>query len=57
MSNTQYNEEIRKKIAKSGLKHYEIAYRLGITQYTFSKWLQLPLNHDREQRILDVIKK
>lgn len=55
MSNSKYNEDIRKKIAKKGLKHYEIAYQLGITEYTFSKWLHLPLTEDRRKRILDVI--
>ena len=52
---TQFNTEIREKIAKKGLKHYEVAYRLGISQYAFSKWLQLPLSKERETRILEAI--
>ena len=57
MNNPRCNEDIRRKIEKKGIKHYEIAYQLGITEYTFSKWLHVPLSEERRKRILDVIYK
>lgn len=57
MRESRCNEDIRKKIEKKGLKYYEIAYQLGITETTFSRWLHVPLTEDRRKRILDVIYK
>lgn len=57
LNNPRCNEDIRRKIEKKGIKHYEIAYQLGITEYTFSKWLHVPLSEERRKRILDVIYK
>lgn len=57
MEMTQANLQIRKKIEKSGLKHYQIANYLGVSKYTFSTWLQTKLSADKKKRILDAISK
>lgn len=49
------NVEIRAEIMKRGLKHYEVANRIGIDYQTFSHWLQKPLNDERKNRILQVL--
>jgi hypothetical protein len=51
MAITKVNQEIRNEIAKAGLKNYEVAYMIGITEGQFSKWLHLPLTAEREKRI------
>lgn len=57
MEITQANPQIRKKIEKSGLRHYQIANYLGVSKYTFSTWLQTKLSADKKQRILQAIDK
>lgn len=49
------NLEVRKAITKRRLKHYEVASMLGITQYTFSHWLQAELTDEKKQKILKAI--
>lgn len=49
------NLEVRKAITKRRLKHYEVASMLGITQYTFSHWLQTELTDEKKQKILKAI--
>ena len=50
------NKEIREKIAKKRLKHYEVAQAIGITQYTFSHWLQTEMSQEQKQIVLKAIK-
>lgn len=51
----QENAEIRAEIMKRGLKHYEVANRLGLDVSWFSHWLQMPLTEERKNRILKVL--
>lgn len=49
------NLEIRKAITKRRLKHYEVAAALGITQYTFSHWLQVEMSDKKREKVLKAI--
>lgn len=49
------NLEIRQAINKRRLKYYEVAAALGITQYTFSHWLQVEMSDDKREKVLKAI--
>lgn len=50
------NIEVRTAIEKKRLRYYEVAKALGITQYTFSRWMQNELSGEQKKRVLKVIK-
>ncbi len=50
------NIEVRREIFESGLMKYQIAEKIGINVYTFSKWLQTEMNDERKQRMLKAIR-
>lgn len=52
-----YNLEIRLKIKQNRLCHYEVARALGITEYTFCKWLREEMNEERKNLVLSAIDK
>lgn len=45
------NSEIRKAAKDHGIKHWEIALHLGISEQTFMRWLRTPLSKEREEAI------
>lgn len=49
------NEEIRKAIKNSGLKHWEVAYALGVNDGNFSRKLRIELSEAEKTEILDII--
>ena len=49
------NLDIRKAIKDSGLRHYEVAKLLNISEYTFVKHLRYELPQDRKEIIFKVI--
>lgn len=49
------NEKIRQKIRDSRVYQYEIADRIGITEFTFTRLLRKPLSEDQTKQILDAI--
>lgn len=49
------NLEVRQAINKRRLKYHEVAAALGITQYTFSHWLQVEMPDEKKQKILKAI--
>ena len=51
------NADIRRRIKKSGLKHYEIAYVCGISDVRFCQWLHRPLTDEHRRRVIDAIDK
>ncbi len=55
MKSYQMNLEIRSAITERGLRHYEVANKLKITQTTFSHWLQSELSEDKKTKILKAI--
>ena len=50
------NEEIRKEIEKRRLKYFEVAEACGVSQYTFSHWLQVELKPEQKARVIKAIK-
>lgn len=49
------NQEIRRKAKETGVKLWQIADKLGITDVTFSKKLRHELAEDEKARILNII--
>lgn len=49
------NHDIRRLIIAKRLKHYEVAATLGISEYTFCKWLRVELTPERRQKVMDAI--
>ncbi len=49
------NQRIRMAIKDAGLRHWEVAERCGVSEYTFVRWLRHELPTDREQAILTAI--
>ena len=48
------NNDIRKLIENSNMKYWEVAYKLGMTDATFSKKLRFELSKDLKQRIKNI---
>ena len=49
------NKQVREFISKSGVKHWEIALRLGISEQTLVRWLRVPLLEHREALIISAV--
>ena len=49
------NQDIRNKAARAGIRLWEIAARLGMTDGNFSRKLRSELPHEEKQRILSII--
>ena len=49
------NDRIRSRARAAGVKHWQIALRLGVSEQTFMRWMRVPLSQDREHQILEVI--
>jgi predicted XRE-type DNA-binding protein len=50
------NLEVRKAIEKKRLKYYEVAAACGVTQHTFSHWLQNELTDNKKKAVLKTIR-
>lgn len=51
------NIEIRALIARNRLRYYEVAAALGVTPFTFSRWMSMELTPERREQVLDAISK
>lgn len=49
------NNVVRERAKQAGVKHWQIALRLGVSEQTLVRWLRTPLDHANEQRILSAI--
>lgn len=49
------NIEIRQKLLSKGIKHYELAEMLKISEWTLSRKLRKELQEDERKKVLDVI--
>ncbi len=52
-----YNLDVRLKIKQNRLCHYEVAKEIGISEFTFCKWLREEMNEDRKRLVLSAIEK
>lgn len=50
------NQSIREQARKMGVKHWQIAEHLGISEPTIMRWLRVPLSSEKEQMIMDAIR-
>ena len=50
------NADIREILRKKRIRHYEVADQLGISEYTFCKWLRTELPPDKREEVLKAIK-
>lgn len=50
------NQKVREQAQKMGVKHWQIAEKLGISEPTIMRWLRVPLSEEREQAIMAAIK-
>lgn len=49
------NLDIRNTIFTYGLKNWEVAAKVGISDSRFSVWLRTPLSDERKERVLKAI--
>lgn len=49
------NQALKNLIRNSRIRQYEIAQALGISEFTFSRWLRSDLSEEREKQIRDAI--
>ena len=50
------NQKVREQAQKMGVKHWQIAEHLGISEPTIMRWLRVPLSEERERAIMAAIK-
>lgn len=49
------NLEIRMMIQNNRLYHYEVAAKLGVSEYTLCRWLREELSDEKKGKILEAI--
>ncbi len=49
------NERIRNKAKAHGVRLWEIAAHIGVSEPTFTRWLRFPLSPEREGEIENAI--
>ena len=49
------NQTIREAAKRKGVKHWQIANYLGISEPTIMRWLRFPLSPEREKAIMEAI--
>lgn len=54
--NSKPNADIRAAIKESSLCQYQVAEKIGVSEFTFIRWMRNELSDERKQRILAAIK-
>ena len=49
------NQEIRQELRKANVRQWEVADSLGISEFTFTRWLRKELPTDRKNAVLSSI--
>ena len=49
------NEKVRLMARKNGVRHWEIAIHIGVSEQTLVRWLRTPLNAERESIVCKAI--
>lgn len=49
------NQTIRDAAKMNGVKHWQIAEYLGISEPTIMRWLRTPLSAEKEKAVMEVI--
>ena len=50
------NLDIRQALYKKRIRYYEVAAAMGVSQSTFSRWLQTEMNDKRKKEVMKAIK-
>lgn len=50
------NEMIRKALKDAGMKQWELAEKMGVSEYTLSRKLRHELQFDERERIINLIR-
>lgn len=50
------NFEIREAAMRAGVRHWEIARKMGVPEATFSRYLRLELPEAEREKVLRIIK-
>ena len=45
------NKSIREFIESNGVKHWQVAHKLGVSEQTLVRWLRVPIAQDKEDAI------
>ena len=53
----QGNIEIKIALVRYGVRQYEVARALGVSEYTLSRWLRTELSPERKETILETIRR
>ena len=51
------NQKVRLFLEKHRIRYYEAAAACGVTAFTFSRWLQIDLPEERQNKIIDNVTK
>jgi len=54
--NSEPNTDIRAAIKESKLCQYQVAEKIGISEFTFVRWLRKELSEERKQQIFTAIR-
>lgn len=49
------NNTIREAAKRKGVKHWQIAEHLGISEPTIMRWLRVPLSPEKEKAVMEAI--
>lgn len=49
------NAKVRNAAKQCGVKHWQIAEQLGVSEQTIMRWLRMPLPAEKEKAILGAI--
>lgn len=51
------NKGIRDAINAAGIKHWQVADAMGVTDCTFCKWLRKELPPEKQREVMDAIQR
>lgn len=49
------NQEVREALQNKGIKQWELADMLGISEFTLTRWLRKELTEDKKELLLKAI--
>ena len=55
MNMAKANKIIREELKERGVRHWELAHELGISEQTLVRWLRFEMSEDKQLDMLDKI--
>lgn len=49
------NQEVREALQNKGMKQWELAELLGVSEFTLTRWLRKELTEDKKKQLLKAI--